>query len=49
MAMPEIPVAKAPTQLNEQQKLALATGDLDSAIALRGSSNAGIGSLRGMV
>tara|TARA_R100001086_G_scaffold229260_1_gene149054 strand:- start:1409 stop:3166 length:1758 start_codon:yes stop_codon:yes gene_type:complete len=49
MAMPEIPVAQAPTQLNDQQKLAMATGDLDSAIALRGSSNAGLGSLRGMV
>ena len=49
MAMPEIPVAQAPTQLNDQQKIAMATGDLDSAIALRGSSNAGLGSLRGMV
>ncbi len=49
VTMPEIPVAQAPTQLNDQQKLAMASGDLDSAIALRGSSNAGIGSLRGMV
>jgi len=42
-------VAKAPTQLNQDQKVAMATGDLDAAIALRGSGNKGLGSLRGTV
>ena len=45
--MPDMSVAKAPTQLNPEQKVAMATGDLDSAIALRGSGNKGLGSLRG--
>ncbi len=47
MEMPDMSVAKAPTQLNPEQKVAMATGDLDSAIALRGSGNKGLGSLRG--
>jgi len=46
MEMPDMSVAKAPTQLNPEQKVAMATGDLDSAIALRGSGNKGLGSLR---
>ena len=47
--MPDMSVAKAPTQLNQDQKVAMATGDLDAAIALRGSGNKGLGSLRGTV